>query len=483
MNYTLRGFPNANENTDIVKNGTFVNSSYAPEPGYDEEIELRDDSSRHKHGLQRIRRIPKLEDPAGRQNLQGLTAADWVNAETVISTSPDQIAITPGYLQKEWVQNGRRYFDYKTDAPILYGISMNSGRYQVLRDRWNDVNLEIYYHPGHEFDLDRMKLSMKDTLDYCSKNFSPFQFHQLRIIEFPRYQTFAESFANTIPFSENIGFITRVDTKDPSAVDLSYYVTSHEVAHQWWGHQVSSGNNEGATMVVETMAQYTALMVMKHRYGPEAMRNFLRYELNRYLLGRGQERNEEKPLLRVEENQGYIHYNKGSLIMYALQDYIGEDKVNQALSAFLNEYRFHGPPYPRSLELMNHLKQVTPADFQYLYDDFFENITLYESRAKSATATRLADGKYQVKLSAELKKFRADVRGEEHQVPNHEWVDIGVTDRDGHYLYLQKQKMDSETREFTITVDKPPYQAGIDPLNKLIDRKPDDNLIKVSGPK
>jgi hypothetical protein len=480
LTYALHGFPNANENTDIVNNGTFVTNAYAPEPGYDDGIELRDDSVRHKHGLTRLRRIPKLEDAAGQQNLQGLSAADWVNAETIISTAPDQIAMAPGYLQKEWMENGRRYFDYKTEAPILYGISLTSGRYQVLRDRWNDVNLEIYYHPGHEFNLDRMRLSMKDTLDYCSKSFSPFQFRQLRIIEFPRYQTFAQSFANTIPFSENIGFIARVDARDSSAIDLPYYVTAHEIAHQWWGHQVSSGNNEGATMVVESMAQYSALMVMKHRYGPEAMRKFLRYELNRYLLGRGQERNEEKPLLRVEENQGYIHYNKGSVIMYALQDYIGEDKVNQALSAFLNEYRFHGPPYPRSLELMNHLKAVTPPEYQYLYEDFFENITLYENRAKSATATRTADGKYQVKLAVELKKFRADGRGEEHQLPNHDWVDIGVTDRAGHYLYLQRQKMDAETREFTVTVDKPPYQAGIDPLNKLIDRKPDDNLIKVN---
>ena len=51
-----------------------------------------------------------------------------------------------------------------------------------------------------------MMQSMKETLAYCTENFSPFQFHQLRIIEFPRYGTFAESFANTVPFSESIGF-------------------------------------------------------------------------------------------------------------------------------------------------------------------------------------------------------------------------------------------------------------------------------------
>ncbi len=153
--------------------------------------------------------------------------ADWINFEATVSTSPDQIAIAPGYLQKEWMEKGRRYFQYKMDAPILNIYSFQSGRYAVKRDRWNNVNLEIYYQPGHEFDIDTMMESMKETLAYCSENFSPFQFHQLRIIEFPRYGTFAESFANTIPFSESIGFLTKISDK-PDAIVLPFYVTAHE---------------------------------------------------------------------------------------------------------------------------------------------------------------------------------------------------------------------------------------------------------------
>ena len=41
--------------------------------------------------------------------------------------------------------------------------------------------------------------------------------------------------------------------------------------------------------MVETMAQYSALMVMEEEYGPELMRKFLKYELDRYLRGRGDE--------------------------------------------------------------------------------------------------------------------------------------------------------------------------------------------------
>jgi hypothetical protein len=479
--YPNPGFVNSYPNGDIVHNGSFLSASYMPFIGFDQDVLLVDDSARHRHGLDKFPGLPKLEDLAARQNNYVSTQSDWVNFEGTVSTTPDQIAILPGYLQKEWTENGRRYFTYKADAPIMGGIfSVNSARYQVRRDHWHDVNLEIYYHPGHEFDLDKMMLGMKATLDYCSAAFSPFQFRQERIIEFPRYGNFAESFPNTIPFSEGIGFITYVDPKKVDAINLPFFVTAHEVGHQWWGHQVVSANTEGATAIVETLAQYTALMVMKHTYGPDSMKKFLRFQLDGYLRGRAQERNEEKPLIRVEPTQGYIHYNKGGLTMYALQDYIGEDRVTQALARMTKDYAFKSAPYPTPLDLLRYLRAVTPPELQYLYDDWFENITIFDNRAVKATYAQLPYGKYQVQLSVESKKYRADGKGQEHQIPSNDLIDIGVVDASGRFLYLQKQKITEEHQDFSLTVDKLPVQAGIDPLIKLIDRNPDDNLTKVN---
>ena len=90
----------------------------------------------------------------------------------------------------------------------------------------------------------------------------------------------------------------REDAKDD--IDYPYYVTAHELAHQWWGHQVAGGNVQGGTMLVETLAQYSALMVMKQKYGEAKMQRFLQYELDRYLLGRSTEQKKELPLSRVE---------------------------------------------------------------------------------------------------------------------------------------------------------------------------------------
>ena len=473
------GFTNSGSNTDVVYNGSFVNGqTVLPIIGYQERGELATDQDRKKFGLAPKERMRDRDDPEGLAENGLAPDADFIEFAATIGTDTDQWAIAPGYLQREWTAAGRRYFEYRMDSPILNFFAFQSARYAVRKDRWNDVAIELYYQPGHEYDLDRMFAATKAGLDYFGAAFGPYQHKQFRIIEFPRYQSFAQSFPNTVPYSEAIGFIARVRDDDPEDIDYPYYVTAHELAHQWWGHQVPGANVQGESMLVESLAQYSALMVMKKKYGDAKMQRFLRYELDRYLLGRSTEQKKELPLARVE-NQDYIHYRKGSLIMYALQDYIGEETLNRAIRAYRDEWAFKGPPYSNTVHLLAHVRAVTPPHLQYMIDDFFESITLYDNRALSAQAKALPDGRYAVALKVYAKKRKADALGKEDDAPLHDWIDIGVLDADNQPLFLEKQKIEAEETSFTLVVDKKPVRAGIDPYNKLIDRRPKDNTISV----
>ncbi|MEO5617084.1 MAG: M1 family aminopeptidase, partial [Candidatus Eisenbacteria bacterium] len=298
--------------------------------------------------------------------------------------------------------------------------------------------------------------------------------------EFPRYETFAQSFPNTIPYSEAVGFIARVRDDDPEDVDYPYYVTAHEAAHQWWGHQVMGGDVQGSSMLVESLAQYSALMVMKKKYGDAKMKRFLKYELDSYLTGRATERKREQPLFR-NENQGYIHYRKGSLAMYALQDAIGEDAVNRALASYIKKVAYQEPPYTTSRELLAEFRGVTPPEFQYLIADLFETITIYENRAVSATYRDKGGGKFEVTLKVAAKKMRADENGESKEVPMDDLVDIGVLGVDDKPLYLKKHRIKGGETELKIEVAEKPVRAGIDPVVKLIDRRPDDNTVAATA--
>jgi ABC-type transport system involved in multi-copper enzyme maturation permease subunit len=473
-----RGFRNKGADTALVENGTFLHSTMLPMLGYAPGRELKDDRDRKKQGLAARLPLPKPEDVEARRNSPLASDSDWISFEATVSTSPDQVAMAPGYLQREWTENGRRYFHYTMDSPILNFYAFLSARYEVKRDRWNDVTIEVLHHPGHTYNVERMIQSVKDSLEYFTKNFGPYQHRQVRILEFPRYARFAQSFPNTIPYSESIGFIARVDPEDPEDVDYPYYVTAHEVAHQWWGHQVVGGDVQGSALLSETLSQYAALMVLKKKYGEARMGRFLRYELDGYLMGRAFERKQELPLARVE-SQGYVHYKKGSLVMYALQDYLGEDAVNRALAAYRQKVAFQQPPFTGSLELLAELRAVTPEHLQYLIHDFFERITLYENRALTATYTEVAGGKYEVKVTARVRKLEATGVGTEFEVKLADWMDVGVLDEEGKPLYLERVQVKQGDVTFTTVVDQRPAKAGVDPLHKLIDRKPDDNTVAV----
>ncbi len=480
-----RGFPNSAPLTRIVANGSFIdNSEITPTIGISRNGLLTDRAKRRKYGLPPDLRPPTLEDDTGRAHNPFRADSDWVDADITVTTDADQTPIAPGYTVSETTTNGRRTVHFKPDAPINHFFSIQSARYDVRRDHWQNVDLAVYFHPGHDYNVDRMLEAMKRSLALFSEQFSPYQFRQARILEFPSYATFAQSFANTIPYSEDIGFLSQLD--DPEKIDIATYVTAHEIAHQWWGHQLVPSNQQGATMLVESFAQYSALLVMERMYGPDKIRRFLKYELDRYLRSRGGEVVEELPLDRVE-NQPYIHYQKGSLVMYWLKEVVGEATVNRAMAALLKQYAFKAAPYPNTLDFLRLLRAEAGHAHDALITDLFEKITLVDAKTTSATAVKRPDGKYEVTLQIAAKKLYADGKGVETEAPLDEPFDIGVFTAEpgtsgfttASVLYMQRQPIKSGTQTVTVVVDKLPTHAGIDPYNKRIDRNSDDNLMKI----
>jgi ABC-2 type transport system permease protein len=221
------------------------------------------------------------------------------------------------------------------------------------------------------------------------------------------------------------------------------------------------------------------------------MRKFLIHEMDEYLRSRGQELLKERPLLTVESSQAYIHYRKGSVVLYYMKEMIGEDAVNRALRKLIHQYAYAPAPYPTSYALVDALREETPPNLQYLIKDLFEDITLFSNRTLDATAVKRTDGKYDVTIHVEARKFKADAKGNESEVPVDDWIDLGAFAKPesgkkyGDTLYRERMHITQRNSTFTFTTAELPAKAGIDPFALLIDRIPDDNMKKVavaSGP-
>jgi ABC-2 type transport system permease protein len=480
------GFENEVSFSKLTQNGTFFNNTdIMPSFGYNKDYELSEKNKRAKLKLPKRERMPKLDDNnmAARANCYVSNDADYVYVTTTISTTPDQIAIAPGSLVKSWSADGRKYFNYKLDKKALNFYSFISAKYEVARRKWNGIDLEVYYDKQHAYNVPNMLNSMQKSLDYYTKNFGPYYHKQCRIIEFPRYESFAQAFPGTMPYSEAVGFITDLRHVKQDDIDMVFYIVAHEMGHQYWAHQVCGANMQGSEMMSEGFAQYSALMVMEKEYGRDKMKKFLEYEMDEYLSGRRFETEAERPLMKTE-NQQYIHYQKASVVLYYFKEMIGEQKVNQALKNLVDTYAYKSPPYPTSNAAIAEFRKVTPDSLQYLIHDLFETITLFNNRTLEAKYKKIGS-EYEVKIKASCEKFRCDSLGTETKIPISDYIDVAIFAQPkddaklGKVLVKKRVKVTKKDNVFTFRTKEIPYQAGVDPYNYLIDRVTEDNIKQV----
>ncbi|MFT6811199.1 MAG: ABC-2 type transport system permease protein, partial [Saprospiraceae bacterium] len=173
LSFSLANEPNTlfHSESPVRSNGTFFNSFSFPVIGYLEMSEVIDKKVRLKYGLAEKDVMASPEDSVARMSNYISNNSDWIQFEATVSTSPDQIAMVPGKLQREWTEDGRIYFHYKMKSKMLHFYNVISAKYETYEDKWNDIPITIYYHKGHDYNLERIMKGAKAGLEYCSSNF------------------------------------------------------------------------------------------------------------------------------------------------------------------------------------------------------------------------------------------------------------------------------------------------------------------------
>lgn len=461
LSFNIRNKPNSffERNSNVLANGTFLGSDALPRLGYSFGVDKK-----------------RPSDSSARQYSYAAHDADLVSLETVISTKEGQTALAPGYLQQDWSEGNRHYFQYKTDQKIKFVFAFNSARYDLFQDSWEDVNLEVYYHKGHEHNIEKMVDGLKEALAYNTKYLGPYQHTESRIIEFPMTEgSFATTMANSIPTSE-MRFIANTNDEQ-GRIDQSFYVAAHELTHQWWGNQLAPADALGAMMITESITEYFSLRIYESRFGKEKADKFLKLQRERYLRGRTTEQEEEPPLQLVTQTQQYISYGKGAFSFNALMHYLGETKLNGVLQAFLEQYKFKGAPYPTSLDFVDHLKKATPDSVQYVVEDMFEKVVLYDNSLQEAGVEDLGNGKFSVDLSFQIKK--QELKGKEATTAQlADYVQLGFFDEDDKLIYLHITKVIQQENALNIQLDIKPSRVVLDPNLMLMDKDIDDQEIR-----
>jgi ABC-2 type transport system permease protein len=473
-----RGFTNDGVDADVAANGTYINNlTWLPAIGYRANRELNDAVERRAHGLAPQPAIPSLDDTEATR-----VRVERVSVETIVGTAHDQTAVAPGALRRTWTdpstgsgQAARRYFHYATDTPIGNEYALFSAKYALHEAEWSTsgqkVAIQVFHHPGHTQNLDRTVRSAQASLSYYTTEFGPYPFRHVRFIEHPGRGRGMHADNNTVDYQEGFSLLNPRPDFDP---DLPFAVIAHEVAHQWWGTQLAYARVEGAGVLSESLATYSSMRLIEETLSAEQLRRYLRFLRLEYQLPRSRAL---PPLLRATDR--FLFYRKGPLALYGLSEYIGKERVHEALRRLLEKHRSGEPPLPTTLDLYRELKVVTPDEFQTLLHDLFEVNAFWDLWTDAVRAEPTAAGQWQLTLDVRARKTVVDLEGREAEVPMDEWIEIGVYAQNGEVLYLQKHRIGAGKQTITVTVSREPDRAGIDPRYLLNDWNVGDNVMPL----
>jgi hypothetical protein len=472
LHYAVSGFSNRGISTDVMKDGSyFSRQGWLPSVGYQADREIADRGLRKKFGLpQHI--AHELRDSAAVLNIGG---REKITFDLIASTSAGQMVVAPGLLKNAWNEKGRALFHYVADSSIRNIYYVYSAKYAVRNAKWRNMPLRIYHRAADTLNLKTMEESMKASLEYYTDNFSPYNSTDLKLVQYADPGTGGISHPGTIGYSTNFA---RLNSSDPGGFDLPFAVVAHEIAHQWWGHQLLPADVKGAMFLSESLAWYSALCVVRKIKGEEHLDKLLDAMRADYYSPRVKA---DVPLLEtVDPTRAY---RKGPFAMYAMHEYIGEEKVNLALRRLLTKFGAKKLPLPTALDFYKELQAVTPDSLSYLVNDLFAFNTIWDLKTKSVSVTRAAARQWNVRLRFTAKKEIIDENGVATQLPMHEPIEVGIykikSGAQRQSLYLQRHNVKGGENVIDIVVSEQPAEAGIDPRNLLIDMNPYDNMKNV----
>lgn len=442
---------------EIAPRATFLpNVRVFPQVGYRSTYQVNDPVVRRQLGLG-----PLATDTV---------ATSWVRTDITLSTSAGQTVVAPGALVRRWKDGDREYFEYRHAHPVVDRFALASAAYEVARDSADGVLIEVYYHAGHDINVPRMIQAARTSLRLFTEAYGPYPLDHLRIVEVPGtfQQGAAIAYPGTIFFVEDRGFLT--DARDSSRMDIVTRRVAHEVAHQWWGMQLSPANAPGASVLVESFAKYGEQRVLEKVHSRSMVDELMYWDEDRYLRGRT-ETVDEPPLARAE-NEDWLYYGKGAVVMNALGQEVGTTALDRSMRQLLEQ---QGGPAGKATtgKWVALLVQQADSQQQRLIREWVDQVVVYDLAIPAAKAEGQADGSYLVRL--ELKASRISGSGNVESAPLNEPVELVVRGEAGDVLWSGMPSWSGTDTTITVPVKGKPARAELDPHVLRLDANRFDN--------
>ena len=329
--------------------------------------------------------------------------------------------VFPGEIIEDRVEDGVRITRRQTTQPIRL-LGFNVGRYEHVRAEHEDFTVEVYANRQVE-----EALTPQRKLVLVPRRSLPSPAKGMRIPELiamptetpeldptaqlePLANEVAEAFAffrehfgrppvstlmvSPIPGSFGQGFpgllyvstISYLKPEERPQAARSLYneffyseiLHAHETAHQWWGNLIATEGYRDI-WIMEALANYSALMLLEKKRGPEALAAVLDFYRNDLLARDEEGRTMDSagpiiwgPRLNSSRARAYrvILYEKGSWIIHMLRRRMGDERFLEMLGDLCRRYRYS---FLTTEEFRRHAAAYVPQELpDASLEEFFE---------------------------------------------------------------------------------------------------------------
>ncbi|WP_035648885.1 M1 family metallopeptidase [Flavobacterium sp. ASV13] len=291
-------------------------------------------------------------------------------SEIAMTVDAKYVTLSNGKLASQKANsNGTRTDIWKMDLPHSpYLFMMAVGDFKISKDTYNGKEVSYYLEPKYAPYAKQIFGKTPDMMNFYSKMLG---------VEYP-WAKYAQIVARDYVSGamENTSATLHGEYVQKTARELlddnQESTIAHELFHQWFGDYVTAESWSNLTMN-ESFATFGEVLWHGHDAGQDA-EDRSRYEkLQNYLRS---QKNGDSPILarfhykNAEDMFDNISYSKGSIILYAMKNQMGDEAFFKGLNHYLTTNAFKsGEPHQLRLSI----EEVTGKDWLPYFDQWYYN--------------------------------------------------------------------------------------------------------------
>lgn len=289
-------------------------------------------------------------------------------AEISMTVLDNYVSLSNGALVNQHKNNdGTRTDTWKMDLPHApYLFMMAVGDFQIYRDKYNNIPVDYYLEPKYAPYAKDIFGKTPAMMDFYGKTLGvPYPWNKYAQIVCRDYVSGAMENTTATLHGEHVQKTKRelLDENEEGTI-------AHELFHQWFGDLVTAESWSNLTMN-ESFATFGEVIWHEHDGGKEKGDKSRFEKLQSYLKST---QNGNSPALAryyyhdKEDMFDNISYAKGSLILYALKEQMGDTAFYQSLKKYLTENSFKTGE-PQQLRLA--MEEVTGKDWAPYFNQWY----------------------------------------------------------------------------------------------------------------